>query len=65
MIKHSLKYDTLLHIHRKIRNWKKDQEKIKKEKEHLLNISVNDMEEMEGTCIMSAEGPVIVWGLMR
>lgn len=46
VVKHSSKYDTPSHIHVKIRNMKKDQEKVKKE--HPVNISVNDLEEMEG-----------------
>lgn len=60
--KHSLKYDTPFHIHGKIRNREKDQEKINREKEHLPNISGNVVEDREGTCIMSAEGPVNSFG---
>lgn len=34
VIKHSLKCDTPLHVHGKIRNKERDQEKVMKEKEH-------------------------------
>lgn len=61
MIKHPLKFETPLHKHGEIRNREKDQEQIKKEK-NTCSTSVNHVEEMEDTCIMSAERLVSSFG---
>lgn len=61
VIKHYWRCDTPLHVCEKIGDKEKDQEKLIKEKERLLNVPV-DVEEMEGTWIMSAEEPVNSFG---